>query len=373
MTLLIVAASLAVAQDFPSPVGTTTPAPARESAPVRRAGTVPPPRTNADVTAELRAAKSELEALRARVLLLESDATSEELKRLIDALAARVSALEAARSTAAAAPSAAEVPPALQAPGEPSAAAPPERDAPPAEAPAVRVSGSLGWASAYVFRGYNAFGGGVTGEQDGLWNASSRADHRSGAWVSWWGGMQASGDDIDANVDAVWGGEQDLVLGWDRALGRGWTGTVSGTAMIYPLAAPSVSAPGQVPVYAEPAVILTHTDDTTTFGTRASWLYGVQDELAAYRYVYVGANGLRTTDLGDGWFIDVGASLNAKLGAPEAFGDANRIDGSLDATVRHPLSRRATFAPGLHVVCTDEPTHVIGCTPWANVDLRVGP
>lgn len=370
MILPLALTAFAQAQDFPSPVAPGGGGAARASTPLAK--TSPKPARTASENAELTALRAELVALRARLEALETELRAPHAglgtSAALTELTARVAALEVAVADASAASARPETDATSSGAGVP-VAAPLEGDAQP---DAVRVSGNLGWASAYVFRGYNAFGGGVTGEQDGLWTASARADHGSGAWAAWWGGFQASGDDIDANIDAVWGGEQDLVVGWDHSLGADWVGTTSFTAMVYPLAAPSVAAANQVPVYVEPAVAVVR-PGTTTFGARASWLYGVQPELEAYRYAYVGMNVLRTTDLGDGWWIDVGASFNGKLAAPEAFGPSNRIDGSLDATLRRALSRRATLAPGLHVVCTDEEVHGVACTPFANLDVRIAP
>jgi hypothetical protein len=209
----------------------------------------------------------------------------------------------------------------------------------------------LGAYSAYLFRGANVFQKDSNMDQAAFLAPSATYTLGStGLSVGYWGAFQVLGEDISPKIDAGLGAEQDLILGYGRAL----TDTLSLKATLiyyfFPLA-DEKAAGTSLPSYLEPGVACTWTGPVDlTLGV--AYYHGVQDALKLYRYLYLNPKASKTLALSGTTSLELSLGLGYKL-----FNEGDKVtDNVWDglALVGVPINMGSYYVkPGLGLAWTD--------------------
>ncbi len=222
----------------------------------------------------------------------------------------------------------------------------------PAGAQASSFSVSLDVATAYSFRGINVFQ--AQGQHDRhmlLAPAATWSVGDTGVWVGYWGAYQLNGDNRSYLVDAGYGRETDVTLGFDKDLEDGWgTLSLSLVAYLYPFADPELGG-AHVPTWLEPMVGLV-LDRQVELSLVVSYFTHVQKALDGGDYVYFNPTVARTFPLREHWDLRAALSAGAKLWADGPTWQDNTVDATGSVTVSY--SRGAwSVTPGLHGTWTN--------------------
>lgn len=180
-----------------------------------------------------------------------------------------------------------------------------------AEQERLGVGADLGFATMYVFRGANLFQDRSPQDANMLLSVGlSWAAMGTGLKVGYWSAYQISGSNIGHNIDAGIGAEQDLYLTYERELGAGLSLSAGVYLYFYP-AADSGTAGVSCPAYLEPLVGLYYKWHLT-LGIMATYMAGLQDVLADYRYFYLNPSLSRSFALSDEVSVDLSLGFGIK-------------------------------------------------------------
>ncbi len=226
-----------------------------------------------------------------------------------------------------------------------------QRDAPEPEKPApskkVGVVLDLGVASLYAFRGLNLFKHAGQNEANALFApAITWAIGETGMSLGYVGAYQWTGSNRSALVEAGIGHEQDLIVGYTRALSARVSGNASLTYYAYPFAKKSVAGTA-LPSYLEPGVSASYAGDVDV-GLALSFFAGVQEALAASRYAYVRPSVGKTISVTSAVDVALLGGLGVKLYPAARPTNDNMVDLALDLQVRFKAGDRAYVAPAVH-------------------------
>ena len=148
------------------------------------------------------------------------------------------------------------------------------------------VSIDAGFASAYNFRGVNVFGA-TQSDQHLVFSPSiSYSILDTGLSIGYWGAYQINGDNLEANVDAALGHEQDIIIGYSTS----WLDDTLAfdavlTVFLYPFADEDVAGV-TCPAYIEPSVTLTYST-VLDFSLQVAYFAAIQEEIEDFRYLYI--------------------------------------------------------------------------------------
>ena len=223
-----------------------------------------------------------------------------------------------------------------------------------AEAPAesIGLNLDLGVASAYNWRGVNAFGDRQSDQHAFLapgisWNAAP------GLTLGYWGAYQVVGDNASAKVDGGVGAENDLFLAYGAEVADATTVTLGLVAYVFPLADEAAAGVAS-PTYFEPSAAIAWAGPVDV-GLKASYFAGVQDQLEAYRYLYLVPTVGKSFALSSRVGLGVSAALGYKAlaGDYEAASNGNVIDVALTVAAPIAVTERFYLKPGINAAWTD--------------------
>jgi hypothetical protein len=224
------------------------------------------------------------------------------------------------------------------------------RAAEPAESLGLNLD--LGVSSAYNWRGVNAFGD-RQGDQNAFVAPGITWTVAPGLTLGYWGAYQVVGDNVAAKVDGGVGAENDLVLSYGTEVAPALTASVGLVAYVFPLADEEVAGVAS-PAYLEPSAAIAWAGPID-LGLKASYFAGVQEELEAYRYLYlvptVGKSFSLSSRVGLG--LSLGLGYKAFAGDYEAASNGNLVDVALSVSVPVELTDRVYAKPALNAAWTD--------------------
>ncbi|MFH1463591.1 MAG: TorF family putative porin [Pseudomonadota bacterium] len=231
----------------------------------------------------------------------------------------------------------------------------------------IGLSLDLGVASAYVWRGLNVFAD--SGQRDpNLLLAPSVAWSigESGVSLGYWGAYQLTGPNRAALVDAGLGAEQDLWVGYDRALSGKLAASFLLTGYLYPLA-DEAAAGTAFPTYLEPAAGLGWVGPVTA-SVSVGYFHGLQPTLAGSRNVYLHPALSWGHALGEEVGLTVDAGFGYKL-FTQAEVTTNTLDVSLALGL--PLTFGAVHVnPALNLAWTNlGGAFADGLVPWGGLNV----
>lgn len=234
---------------------------------------------------------------------------------------------------------------------EPEVAAP--APAPPKD-DAIGLNLDLGFASAYVFRGYNVFQKDSQLDQHTLlapgvtWTV-----FHTGLSIGYWGAYQISGGDIDDRIDAALGAEQDIILGYTLGLPHDLSLAFSLVGYLYPFADKS-DVGAKCPVFLEPGAGLAWAGPID-LSLKVSYFLGLQDEPAirGISYLYVNPRVGKTFALHKRVKLSAGLGYGFKLWQEGNDGASNIHDVSLDVSLPIDIIGGLYIAPSVHTGWTN--------------------
>jgi hypothetical protein len=246
-----------------------------------------------------------------------------------------------------AAPAGAAAAEAVTAAQEPAAEAPEEEEA------GGGVNLDLGFATHYVFRGLNLF---MEDEQldphmllapGATWSVGD-----TGLSLGWWAAFQLNGNVRD-NIDAGAGLEQDAFAAYEFGLTDAVSLGIQLYAYMYPFADEAAAGTDGAPVWLEPGAWVTWSG-AVDLGLTVTYMAGVQETLADYRYLYLSPSIGRSLELADALSLELAGSFGSKLWS----GAGSKLqDNTFDVTVKAALPWYATdafyVAPGVGVAWTN--------------------
>jgi hypothetical protein len=223
-----------------------------------------------------------------------------------------------------------------------------------AEDDAIGLNLDLGYASAYVFRGYNVFQEDSQLDQHMLlapgitWTVFD-----TGLSIGYWGAYQISGGDIGDRIDAALGAEQDVILGYVLGLPHDLSLSVGLVGYLYPFADKGVVG-ATCPVFLEPGAGLAWAGPVD-LSLRVSYFLGLQDEPAirGISYLYVNPRIGRTFGLGQGVKLSAGLGYGFKLWQEGNDGMSNIHDVALDISVPIDIVGGLYVTPSVHTGWTN--------------------
>lgn len=220
------------------------------------------------------------------------------------------------------------------------------------DAAAIGLNLDLGVASAYNWRGVNAFGA-RQGDPNAFVAPGLTWTAAPGFTLGYWGAYQVVGDNASSKVDTGVGAEQDLILGYAVPVAAGTTVSLGFVAYLYPLADKQVAGVAN-PTYLEPSAAVAWSGPVDV-GLKASYYAGVQRQLDAYRYVYLNPTVGKTFALSSrvGLGLSLGMGYKALADDYAAASNGNRID--VAASVAAPISVGDRFyvKPAINAAWTD--------------------
>ncbi len=199
-----------------------------------------------------------------------------------------------------------------------------------AENPALGLTVDLGWASAYNWRGLNLYKETNQLDQNGYLSPSITYQVADAFSIGYWGAFQLNGNNTAQMIDAAYSGEQDLLANYSVGIAEGTSLNLGLVAYLYPLA-DEEEAGVATPTYLEPAIGVSWAGPID-LGMKVSYFHGVQDELSAYRYLYlsptVGKSFELTRHVGLGLALGLGYKQFTEVAATE-----NTLDLSMTAAL----------------------------------------
>jgi uncharacterized protein (TIGR02001 family) len=223
-----------------------------------------------------------------------------------------------------------------------SALAQDEPDVDEGDGSAVGINIDLGWASHYVFRGWNVFQEGEQLDPNGLiapgitWSIFD-----TGLYLGWWAAFQTNGDNIGDNIDGALGAEQDLFAGWEYAIIDELTISVGLVYYFYPGAEEDIAG-AKVPSYLEPGAGVCWST-VVDLGLNVSYFLGIQDEpgIRGISYLYLNPYVGKSFELSERFGLDLSLGYGFKLWKEGNDGASNVHD--IIASVGLPIAISGGF------------------------------
>ena len=244
---------------------------------------------------------------------------------------------------------------------------------PPPKAPTT-LRLELGLASAYGWRGDNVFAKDSQSDDHALlapgatWTLGG-----TGLSLGYWGAFQWTGDNADQLIVEGVGHEQDLFAIYHIEPAEALSIDGSLTAYLYPFADPDTVGTS-TPTYLEPGLKLT-AHGPLDLSLLLTYMAGLQEPLAAGRYLYANPRLSRSLALSDDKALALGAGAGFKRFStdPEALRD-NTVDITLDAALDYKKGA-ATFSPHVHAAWTNlaAAPSGMGAFVWAGITAAVAP
>ncbi len=210
----------------------------------------------------------------------------------------------------------------------------------------------LGFATAYNWRGVNAFGD-KQGDQNAFVSPGIAWNAAPGLTLGYWGAYQVVGDNASAKIDGGIGAENDLFLAYATEVAPATTVSFGLTAYVFPLADEAAAGVAN-PTYFEPSAAVAWSGPVD-LGFKASYFAGVQDELEAYRYLYlvpaVGKSFSLSSRVGLGLSMAVGYKAFAE--DYEAASNGNTVDVALQVAVPVEVTDMFYVKPAVNAAWTD--------------------
>jgi hypothetical protein len=215
------------------------------------------------------------------------------------------------------------------------AAEPAEEPAAAEPAPAAGLCVELGFKSAYMFRGSNLFSLDEVGAQRPValplvsWTIGD-----TGLSLTYAGAFQLSDEGRDANRDGALDLEQDLILGYNLALGAGFSLQAAFTWLVWPFADQEIMDTG-MPSVIEPLVGITWSG-AVDLGLRVSYFHGVQASLDFLRYAYVNPWLAKRLQLSPDVALVVGLGVGIKAWVNEDTNNMVDVQASIELPINLP-------------------------------------
>lgn len=217
------------------------------------------------------------------------------------------------------------------------AAAEPVADTEPEKSVAFDVG--VGISSAYVWRGYNIFQDTKPMDQNAMVSPALTLSLPIGLSIGYWGAYQLNGENKSALVDAGVGAEQDLILGYERALNEQLMLSVGLTYYFYPLADEEIAGTS-LPSYLEPAACITYST-FADLGFNLAYFHGLQEEVKGARHLYISPSVSRSFEIGATVAVEPALSFGYKI-----FNDSEIEDNVYDVllSVGVPIEAMGSFS-----------------------------
>jgi hypothetical protein len=241
-----------------------------------------------------------------------------------------------------------------------------------AESAPVGVNIDLGLAGIYSFRGLNVFQSSSPMDQNALFAPSvTWSIFDTGLSLGYWGGYQATGDNIPQLIDAGLGAEQDFAVGYSADLPDDLSLSGSVVLYLYPFA-DAAAAGATAPAYLEPGVCLSWSD-VVTLSLGLSYMAGLQDALAGSRYLYVNPSVSYSLPFGSAFSFDFSAGFGYKLFNHPDETTNNVFDVLLGIAAPIALPSGFYLAPSLNLAWTNLDGRSVGdeFSFWGGVNVGV--
>jgi hypothetical protein len=226
---------------------------------------------------------------------------------------------------------------------EPADATPAE----PVERTPVGLTVDFGVGSAYGYRGLNLVAESSQHDQRLVMQPSLAYEvPETGLTLTYFSSYQVTGE-RQAQVDAGMSDEQDLTVAFEREVTEGVSIGALFNAFVYPMAREQ-AAGTDVPVYLEPGLSATWST-VVDLSLSTSFLFGVQDALRSYRYVYVNPKVGKTLEITPA--VSLTGSLGYGVKAQQT--TDNRHDLLVDVGVTFLPSELFYVTPAVHWAWTN--------------------
>jgi hypothetical protein len=216
----------------------------------------------------------------------------------------------------------------------------------------LQLNVDLGFATMYVWRGYNVFQERSPGDANLMlapgisWEVLD-----TGLTVAYWSAYQLTGN-VGENIDAGSGAEWDLTVSYSRSLLAGLEASGGVTLYLYPFADEAVAGTA-APTYLEPFVTLGYSRWGVELSLFLSYLIGVQEVLAPGRYIYVNPSAARSFELGEVPLeLSLGLGVKIYTGEGDALRD-NTVDLLLGVGWPLPVAGGVYVKPGVNLAWTN--------------------
>jgi hypothetical protein len=170
----------------------------------------------------------------------------------------------------------------------------------------------VGISSAYVWRGYNLFQDTKQMDQNAMVSpALTLSLPATGLSFGYWGAYQLNGENKSVLVDAGVGAEQDLILGYERALSEQLTLSLGLTYYFYPMADEEIAGTS-MPSYIEPAAGITYAT-FADLGLNLAYFHGLQEEIKGTRHLYISPSLSKSFEIGASAAVEPSLSFGYKI------------------------------------------------------------
>jgi len=274
-------------------------------------------------------------------------------------------------------------------PGQPAPATPPPATEPPAaEVPTasepIGLNLDIGFATAYVFRGWNMFQNSSQMDPHMLFApGASWAIGETGVTLAYWSAYQITGSNIRANTEGAINVEQDLIVSYDMELTEDLGLSLALASYLYPAADSNVMGT-TMPVYLDPMVALSYAAPVD-LSLAVSYFAGVQDQpdIWGSSYLYLNPKVGKSWELDEHVGLDLGLGYGLKIPNEGLEGDNIHDVTFTAATPIYPGGPSAYVTPSVGLAwtnvedVTDETTGEVieakgpgdGFVLWAGVNL----
>jgi hypothetical protein len=246
------------------------------------------------------------------------------------------------------------------------------------------VNLDLGFATAYLFRGWNVFQKDSQLDPHALIAPGVAWSIRdTNVTVGYWGAYQLTGTNARATTDGALNVEQDLFVSYDLELPHDVTLPMELRAYLYPAASPDVMG-SAVPVYLEPSLGVVYAT-AVDLGLTAYYFAGLQDQpgIWGFSYLYLNPTVGKSFEIDPHVGVDVALGYGFKL-FNEGIEDRSNVH---DITITgawpiHPGGPGAYVTPGVGLAwtnvedATDESGAVVddkgfadGLAVWGSLNL----
>lgn len=217
--------------------------------------------------------------------------------------------------------------------GSQSAAAEPVAETEPEKS--VALDTGVGISSAYVWRGYNLFQDTKAMDQNAMVSpALTLSFPATGLSLGYWGAYQLNGENKSALVDAGVGAEQDLILGYERALNQ-LTLSLRLTYYFYPMADEEIAGT-RLPSYLEPSAGFSYSL-FADLGFNLAYFHGLQEEIKSTRHLYISPSLSKSFEIGATVAVEPALSFGYKI-----FNDSEIKDNVYDVLLGVGVPIQAT-------------------------------
>lgn len=218
----------------------------------------------------------------------------------------------------------------------------------------IGLNFDLGWSSAFVFRGLNVFASNDQLDQHMLLSPSiTWTIGQTGLCLSYWGGIQLSGDNISDNIDGGLGLEQDFALKYHRDLSKGFSFTAGFTYYSF-FFADKENAGSTAPSYIEPSFTL-HYQYYFSYCLMVSDFFGVQDQpsIRDISYFYIAPMISKGYSLVDCLTLDMSLGYGFKIFHEGNSNMDNTHDILLNTSLTYHFSAHYYLKPSVNLAWTN--------------------